>query len=894
MTIYNLDKIFHPASIAVIGASATPGSIGNILIDNLARGGFKGALYPINPKYESIRSFRAYPSILQAPEHVDLAVIATPIATIPAIVADCAKARVGGAVILSAGGREVGDRGKEIEARISAVCQKEGLRAIGPNCVGIICAGSRLNATFASQMALPGNMAFVSQSGALCSGILDLSLQERIGFSHFVSVGSMVDVDFGDLIDYLGNEPEVKSIVLYIEGLTHFRKFMSAARAVSRVKPIVALKAGRSQAGAQAAVSHTGSLAGEDAVYDAAFKRAGILRVRTIEELFDCAELMAKQTLPQGSNLAIVTNAGGPGVMAADALAVHGLQPATLSESLVKKLDQFLPAYWSHGNPIDILGDATPERYQQVVNACLEAPEINGLIVIFSPQAVCDPVSVAEALADMLLKIPYPVFTVWLGGWGAQKGREIFNNAGIPTYETPERAIDAFVSMYDYTRNVELLQETPRRRPQIVFDQPGARGLIEAALNQGNTLLTEVESKELLKAYGIPVNRTEVAVSGEHAVRLADDMGYPVAMKIHSRDITHKSDADCVQLNLRNASDVESAYDRILENARNYNPDAALLGVTIQPMIVQRDYELIIGGKTDADFGPVIVFGMGGFMTEALQDRAIGLPPLNRLLAHRLMEDTRIYRLLKGFRGRPPANMELLEEILICLSQLVTDFPQIAELDMNPVIVQGDSALAVDARVVVRKNAVPAPLHMAISPYPDRYEKTCLTKSGLEIFLRPIRPEDEPLLSDFYFHSLSAESRYYRFFSAIKELPHKTLARLTQIDYDRDATLVALDKQAETETMVGVCRMERIPGTDKAEAAITVADRWQGKGIGAKMLESCVSIARERGIQLLFGYVLAGNTNMLALARKLGFVIKPGPEGYDYEVEADLSAGKTF
>jgi acetyltransferase len=740
-------------------------------------------------------------------------------------------------------------------------------------------------------MPLPGRLAFISQSGAICSAILDLSLKEGIGFRYFVSIGSMLDVDFGDLIDYLGHDPEVSSIVLYVENLTHIRKFMSAARAVSRVKPIIVLKAGKSEAGARAASSHTGAMAGEDAVYDAAFKRAGVVRVNTIQELFDCAELMAKQPVPEGSGLAIMTNGGGPGVMATDALASLGLEPVSLTEETLKRFDGFLPPFWSRANPIDILGDATPERWKKAIEVCLSSGEVKALVVIFAPQALSDAHAVAHAMVEALrIKSSPPVFAVWMGGENAEQGLHILNQAGIPTYETPERAISAFMYMYSYAHNQEISQEIPPKLPKsLEFDVAGARAIIDKVLGDEGALLTEAESKALLKGYGIPVNRTEVATSQKEAVRIAQEVGYPVVMKIHSRDIIHKSDAGGVQLNLRNDEGVEIAFGKIMTGANAYDPNAQILGVTIQPMLECADYELIVGTKKDADFGPVILFGMGGIMTEILKDRAIALPPLNRLLARRLMEGTRVYRILQGYRNRPAANLELLEEILIRLAQLVTDFPEIEELDINPMILMGDQDLAVDARVIVKPSKVPSPHHLVISPYPNQYEATARTKGGLELLIRPIKPEDAPLLVDL-FHSLSERSVYYRFFSPLKSLPPEMLARFTQLDYDRDMALVAFDQTHMGEKMLGVARFVGHPGGESGEIAVAVGDPWHGKGVGATLLKRLMMIAKERGMASLGGPVLEENTHMLALARKLGFSVSRLPGERAYEIKMDLKS----
>ena len=877
MSIYNLDKVFRPRSVGVIGASDKKGSIGHALIQNIQRGGYEGELFPINAKNRVISGLTAYPSIGDVGQSVDLAVIATPIKTVPFIIGECVRADVGGAIIISAGGKETGRKGAEIEAEIKKEADKGGLRIIGPNCVGVISAEANLYATFANRMPLPGKMAFISQSGALVGAILDLSLKKQIGFSHFVSVGSMLDADFGDLIDYLGNDRDVSSIVLYMEGVTYPRKFMSAARAVSRVKPIIVLKSGRSVAGAKAAASHTGSMAGEGAIYDAAFKRAGIVRVDTIEALFDCAELVAKQPVPKGSGVAVITNAGGPGVMAADALAKFGLEPVSLRSETKKELDEFLPSFWSKGNPIDILGDATPERYRRAVEACVSAPEINGLVIVFVPQAVSDAADVAATLSEILRGKSYPVFAVWMGGESVEKGREIFSKAGIPTYETPERAIQSFMVMDSYAHNLELLQQTPPKlHRKLEFDKEKAAAVVTGTFNKKERFLTEIESKEVLSAYGIPVNQTGLAASAEEAVHMAREIGYPVAMKIYSKDISHKSDANGVQLNLLGEKNVRETFTKIMADAHAYNPEAELTGVTIQSMVDRTDYELISGSKKDPLFGPVILFGMGGIMTEILKDQAIAFPPLNRLLARRLMESTRVFQLLKGYRNRPGADLERLEEILIGLSQLVIDFPDIAELDINPLILTKEGPCAVDARVIIRPSEMASPLHLVISPYPDQYEVSRQIKGGPDLFIRPIKPEDAPLLLEFL-QGLSRESIYYRFFSPLKSFSKKMLGRFTQIDYDRDMALVAMEKSQSEGKILGVARLMSKAGGIEPEFAVVVGDSWQGKGIGAALMEHLIGIAKERGIASIWGFVLAENIRMVALARKLGFSISRVP-----------------
>ena len=891
MGIYNLDKIFKPQSIAVIGASEKPGSIGRTLVENLVQGGFQGKVYPVNPKYRSILTLKAYSSILDTEGPVDLAIIAIPIATVPDMVKQCVNKKVDGAVIISAGGREVGPEGEDIEKRIEWEAWKGGLRIVGPNCLGIICPQRNLNASFASRMPQKGKLAFISQSGAICSAILDLSPKENIGFSYFVSIGSMVDVDFGDLIDYLATDPQVSSLLLYIESLSNFRKFMSAARAASRLKPIVVLKSGRSPAGSRAAASHTGAMAGEDAVYDAAFKRAGIVRVNTIGELFDCAELMAKQPHPSGPRLAIVTNAGGPGVMAADALSYYHLEPPPLQADTLDKLDSVLPAAWSHANPIDILGDAHSERYAEVVKICIDAKEFDGVLVLLTPQAMTDPTAVANGLARISKSRRYPLFASWMGGADVEKGTVILNQAEIPTYGTPEQAIRAFMYMHEYSRNLAMLQEIPPKlSTTLEFDRYSAQEIIQPLSVRQGSMLTELQSKKVLTAYGIPVNRTEIASSAEEAVKLALDMGFPLAMKILSPDIVHKTEANGIKLDLRTETEVSEAFRAITAKAREYDPGAHILGVTLQPMIVQADYEILLGAKKDPNFGPVILFGMGGIFTEVVKDRTIGLPPLNLSLARRLMEETRVYALLKGYRKRPPANIQHLEEMILRLSQLVIDFPEIVELDMNPVIVSRGEPVVVDARIALEPAIRLSPLHLVISPYPEQYESREVTPTGLPILIRPIKPEDAPLLVEL-FDTLSPTSIYYRFFGPLKALPHSMLVLFTQVDYDREIDLIALEQAGEgKERMVATARVMSDPDGKRAEFAILVGDPWHGKGVGAKLLERCLAIAKERGIETVWGMVLQENTGMQALARKLGFKVSRSGEPGELELTIDLKS----
>ncbi|MGB7918743.1 MAG: bifunctional acetate--CoA ligase family protein/GNAT family N-acetyltransferase [Desulfobacterales bacterium] len=890
MSIHNLDRLFAPRSLAVVGASDRKGTIGAAVMHNLLESGFAGTVYPINPRHPTISGQKTYAKISDLPEAVDLVVIAVPIQMVPELIAECAATRVGAAVIISGGGKETGEQGRAVEQAIAEAARDSGVRIIGPNCLGVISSRVNLNASFAAQMPLPGSMAFISQSGAVCGAVLDLSIKEHIGFSYFVSLGSMLDVKFGDVIDYLGNDPQVGSIVMYMENLTRHRNFMSAARAVARIKPIIVLKAGRTRAGAAAAASHTGALSGEDDVYDAAFKRAGILRVRTFEELFDCAELLAKQPKIIGPGLAIITNSGGPGVMAADALADYGFEPVALSEETLKKLDAVLPPHWSRGNPIDILGDAAVDEYYKVVAICENAPEVNGLLVILVPQAMIDPVEVANAICDQIKDRPFPVLTSWVGGPLAERGRAVFHRAGIPTFDTPERAVRAFTNLWRYARNVELLQQIPSGLPRrLDFDRQKAGSLIRQGLERKSPVMTEVEAKALLAAYGIPINQTEIAFSADEAVRKAQQVGYPVVLKIYSREIAHKTEAGGVALGLENDAEVREAYSRIIHSAMTLATTGGTEGTTVQPMLTPPMVELILGAKNDPDFGPVVLFGMGGILTEVIRDRAIALPPLNRLLARRLIEDTKVYQILKGFRNQPAANLDLLEEILIQLAQLITDFAEIEELDINPLFVTGDSFRAVDARVRLKRVEVRSPMHLVISPYPDRYETQAVTRGLIKILIRPIRPEDAPLMTEL-FDSLTARSIYQRFLSPMKRLPTSMLARFTQIDYDREIALVAFREEKPREQMMGISRVIIEHDLTNAEFSVLVGDAWQGKGVGAELLKNSLRIARERGIESIWGLVLTENIQMLALARKLGFKMHRVPESNTYELRIDLKS----
>ena len=662
----HLDKIFNPKSVAVVGASDEEGSVGYALMKNFLDSGFEGEVYPVNIRKKEILGLKAYQTVEQLPKTVDLAVIASPSKTVPEVLEQCGRVGIKGIIIISAGFKEVGPEGKALEDKLVEIKRKYGLRIIGPNCLGVIRPSINLNATFINRMPKPGNIAFISQSGALGAAILDWAIHENIGFSNFVSVGSMIDVDFGDLIDYFGTDPKTRSILMYIEGITDARKFISAARHFARTKPIIVVKAGKFVISAKAAAFHTGYITGEDDIYDAAFKRAGIVRVEEMADLFNCAEVLGLQPLPKGPNLAIITNAGGPGVMAADALISRGGKLARLSPRTMEVLNNILPPYWNKENPIDILGDAEADRYQAVLKACLEDENVDGVLIIYTAQAMAEPSEVAKAIVEVCKsdrrrnKI---VLTSFMGYKAVEEANRILNENGIPSYSTPEQAVKTYLYMYQYKRNLELLYDTPEELPVDI--SPPKRPILitmRNAVMQNRVVLTETEAKNILEYYGLPVVKTYVAKTAEEAVQISSKIGYPAVLKILSPQITYKTEVGCVALDLNSETEVLEAFDRIIKNAKVYNPEAEILGVTVQPMIKKKGYEVIIGSKKDSIFGPVILFGMGGIGVELFKDYAIGLPPLNQTLARRLMEETKVYQLLKGYRNMPPANIKLLEE----------------------------------------------------------------------------------------------------------------------------------------------------------------------------------------------------------------------------------------
>jgi acetyltransferase len=893
-----LSAMFSPRTIAVIGASERPGSVGRALMENLQS--FRGRVFPVNPNQQTVLGQKTFPTITSAPDDVDLAVIATPAVTVPGSVGQCAAAGVKGAVIISAGFKEVGPAGAELEKQVLACRGK--MRVVGPNCVGLMLPHIGLNATFAKPLALPGNIGFISQSGALCAAILDWSVSIQLGFSAFISIGSMADVSWGDLIYQLGDDPHTRSILLYMESVGDARSFLSAAREVALTKPIIAIKVGHTKAAAKAAASHTGALIGSDDVLDAAFRRVGVLRVDTIEELFGLAELLGKQPRPAGPRLAIVTNGGGPGVLATDALIQCGGKLAELSGETFAELNKLLPPHWSRGNPIDIIGDADAERYENALNIVARDENNDGVLVILAPQAMTESSATAERLRAFAKQRGRPILASWIGGASVRPGVEILDRAGIPTFEYPDAAARAFCAMWRYSHNLDALYETPALTRGDEIDTSCADRIVNRAKKSRRTLLTEVESKQLLAAYGIPAVKTEIATSENEAVNLAKEIGGAVVLKVFSKTITHKSDIGGVKLNLGGASEVRRAYREIESvmagvagpggaiNDRGHN---GFLGVTVQPMIATDGYELILGSSVDPQFGPVILFGTGGHFVEVFEDRALGLPPLNRTLARRLMERTQIYRALKkGFRGHGAIDLAALEELLVRFSQLVIEQRWIKEVDINPLHVSAKQIVALDARVVMhdpctREANLPK---STVRPYPAEYITTRRI-GGVEVTIRPIRAEDEPLMVEFH-KTLSDRSVYLRYFGILsleERIMHERLRRVCFIDYDREIGLVAdLKNRDGTYQILGVGRLIKEHGTDEAEFAVLISDPWQGKGLGTELLKLLVQIGGKERLRRITGRISAENITMKTVSEEVGFNLRFNEGEREWKAEIAL------
>lgn len=870
-----LTPMFEPAAVAIIGASMRAGSIGAVLVENMLAADFRGQLFAVNPHHRRIRGVPCVPRIADLPQRVDLAVIATPPQTVPQLIAECGAAGVPAVVVITAGFSETGEAGAALERELLEHARRHGVRVIGPNCLGVMRPAIGLNATFARGSALPGTLGLISQSGALCTAMLDWATPRGIGFSSVVSMGGSRDVDFGEVIDYLVNDPKTEHILLYIEGVRDARRFLSSLRAAARLKPVILMKVGRHPVGSRAAVSHTGAIVGADDVFDAAVRRSGAVRVTTIGQLVAAALALSARVRPRGDRLAIVTNGGGPGVMAADRAADLGIPLATLSAQTISSLQDALPANWSHGNPLDLIGDADAARYRAAVTACLADPAVDGVLVLLTPQAMTEAAAVANAVVAAAKKQSKPVLACWMGGDSVSEGRRRLAKAGIPVFQTPEPAVEMFAHVSSFYRNQRALMQTPgplalRAEPDI----DAARRIIDAALAGGRILLGEMEAKALLAAFRLPVTPTVLARDAEEAVAQAAATGYPVVLKIDSPEITHKTDAGGVKLNLADAAAVRAAYAEIIAGAAAYAPKARINGVTVQPMVRRRNgRELMVGVIRDPVFGPAIAFGGGGVTVEVHKDRAVALPPLNAFLVDELIRSTRVAKMLGPFRRMPEINRAALEEVLLRVSELVCELPWIDELDINPLIVDEQGAVIVDARVVVRPYTQVRGRygHMAIHPYPARLVSRWTTADGIEVTLRPIRPEDADMEQEFV-RGLSPESRRYRFMDTLRELTPSMLVRFTQIDYDREMAFVATIQHEGRELEVGVCRYITNPDASSCEYAIVLADDWQGRGLGGRMMAQLIAVARRRGLETMIGHVMSSNRAMLDLCQRLGFV----------------------
>ena len=876
-----LSPLFSPHSVAVIGASNRPHSVGGVVFANLLTGDFRGKLYAINPKHDEIQGRPAFASIDQIGGRVDLAVIATPAATVPDIIEACGKHGVRAAVILSAGFGEAGAHGASLQQELLESASRYKLRLIGPNCLGLMRPAIGLNATFGKDGARPGKLALVSQSGALCTAILDWAQANDIGFSSVVSLGDSADVDFGEVLDYLESDSQTEAILLYIEGIRNARNFMSALRAAARIKPVIVVKAGRHETGKKAALSHTDAMVVADDVFDATLRRAGAVRVMTVAQLFTAAQALSSGFRPRGKRLAIVTNGGGPGVMAADRAADLGIELASLSSETVEALNAVLPANWSRRNPLDIIGDADAARYRQAVSACMGDPAVDGVLVILTPQAMTPALEVAEAVIEVARQSGKPLLACWMGDAQVVEARAAFSNARIPNFRTPEPAVEVFSFISTYVHNQRLLLQTPGPLSQRVKpDVEGARLMIENVLAERRKVLSEMESKALLAAFHIPVSKTVVAHSPNEALLLAEEFEFPVAMKVSSPDITHKSDAGGVRLNLGNAQAVRSAYHEIMTEVQKNRPNVRIEGVAIEPMIVKPNgRELMIGVTSDPVFGPIIAVGLGGVAVEVLGDRAVELPPLNRYLAENLIGRTRAAKLLEAFRHMPPADRESLINVLLRVSEMVCELPWLKEMDINPLLVDENGALAVDARVAVdfRPHAADRYAHMAIHPYPSYLETKWQLPDATDITIRPIRPEDAELEQDFI-RGLSADTKYFRFMETLQELTPTMLVRFTQIDYDREMALMAITEEAGKEVELGIARYTTNPDAESCEFALVVSDKWQHRGLGHKLMTALMDVARTKALQRMEGEVLATNQAMLGLVSNLGFTVTTSPD----------------
>ena len=872
--------LFEPAAVAIVGAGERKGSVGSVLIENMLVAGYRGQLYAVNPKHREVRGVPCFPAIGDVPERVDLAVIATPASTVPGIIEQCGAAGVRAAVVISAGFSESGPAGAKLERALLENARRHRLRVLGPNCLGIMRPDIGLNATFARGHARPGSLGLIAQSGAVCTAMLDWAAAHDVGFSCVVSLGGSTDVDFGEIVDYLLNDPKTEHILLYIEGVRDARRFVSALRAAARVKPVILMKVGRQPAGSRAAVSHTGALVGADDVFDAVVRRAGVVRVRTIGQLVAAAQALSSKVRPRGHRLAVVTNGGGPGVMAADRAGDLGIPLAELSSATFETLKKALPSNWSQGNPVDLIGDADAERYRAALSACLADPGVDGVLVILAPQAMTAPLEAARAVIECARTSDKPLLACWMGELQVAEARRLLAAHGIPTFRTPDPAIEMFAHVSAFYRNQKMLLQAPGPlSPHPEPDMAGARLVIEGALAEHRTVLSEMEAKAVLAAFRVPVARAVRARSADEAMLVAEETGFPVVMKIDSPDVTHKSDVGGVRLNIANAQAARDAYRELAAGMERARPGARLSGIVVEPMVARPNgRELLVGVVRDSVFGPAITFGTGGTAVEVYADRAVALPPLNAVLADDLVHGTRASRLLDAFRNMPPVDRAALQEVLLRVSELVCELPEILEMDINPLLADESGAIALDARIAIGRadRALPRYGHMAIHPYPVQFVTEWTAPDGERVTVRPIRPEDAEIEREFV-KQLSPEAKYFRFMNSLRELTPQMLARFTQIDYDREMALVATTARDGREAEIGVARYVTHPDGSSCEFAIVVSDEWRRRGLGRYMMARLIEIARSRGLARMSGNILAANHPMLALVVSLGFTVEESP-----------------
>ncbi|MFA5984670.1 MAG: bifunctional acetate--CoA ligase family protein/GNAT family N-acetyltransferase [Methylococcaceae bacterium] len=872
-----LSQFFTPKSVAIVGASERPDSVGHQILFNMQAAGFKGKLYPVNHKHDHLLGLTAYPDINAIADDLDLVVIATPANSVLDIIRQCGEKNVTAVIIISAGFAELGAEGLRLQKAVLDMAHRFGIRIIGPNCLGIICPASQLNASFADGLVKAGNLALLSQSGAVCSAILDWATSRDIGFSNVISMGSAADIDFGEILDYLAMDPKTTGILMYVEGVRDARRFLSGLKVAARLKPVILIKAGRHAAGSKAAMSHTGAMVGGDKVFDAAIARAGVVRVYSIAELFSAARVLANNYGFQKNRLAIITNAGGPGVMSTDRAEEVNVEVAPLSQTSLEALNKVLPGHWSHANPIDILGDATPERYQQALTICLQEEAIDGILVILTPQAMTNPTEVAQRIIEIAKTSHKPILASWTGGSRVQAGRDLFDNSPIAHFNTPEVAVDAFSFLATYHQNQILLRQIPSSVPEMqALDITGARLIIERVIAEGREILTTLESKAILAACRIAITQTIKINSAKDAMIAAETLGFPVVLKINMAEFSHKSDIGGVRLNLNSVQEVAKAYSEMVADVQQKHPDISEVGITIEPMLhLAYGRELMLGVVRDPIFGPAISFGLGGTLVEILHDNSIALPPLNQYLASQLIAKTKAATYLKAFRQLPPANTNAIVDILLKISTMVSELPEIIELDINPLIVDDVTAIAVDARIKVQPSHQLVPYaHMAIHPYPQHLIQHHQLANGRNIIIRPIRPEDAAMEKNFV-SQLSEQSRYFRFMQALHELTPEMLVRFTQIDYDREMAFVAVTENPTVSEELGVGRYIINPDGQSVEFALVVSDNHQNLGIGSRIINALMQSAKAKAIYYFEGEVLALNKPMITFAKKLGFSINP-------------------